>query len=655
MVPNSSSEELPTLDTSAAANAQAARRFLFPSSGEETPTLPPNPGDAASEGVPLANQGSAVAARVPGYELLSELGRGSMGVVYKARHIELNRVVALKMILAGGHASEADLARFRGEARAIAQIQHPNIVQIYEVGEQDGLPFFSLEYCSGGSLDGKLSGPLPPRQSAELVKTLANAIHAAHRVGIIHRDLKPANVLLLPDGTAKITDFGLAKKQEGGEGLTQSGAIMGTPRYMAPEQASGQSSHVTTLADVYALGAILYQCLTGRPPFQAATTLDTILQVLQRDPESPSTLQPGIPQELELVCLKCLSKEPAQRYPSADALAADLDRWLAGEPVSVKAPSLTALLRLWLRKNFGAAAWTIPIGLASGLFMALTVMLFMIQPWFHTVAGSYETLTGANPTWLLFSWSIPGWLQTVMGVLALLGVGTIGLIVAWLVRPLNRQSDIAAGLITGLIGAVTLFTLSFGWFAVLTQTWGDRDVRLDLRDLAEAAWSETGPAGPEPGTTDARDRLLKKYPRLHNVPVDQRGRVLTHKIACDLVSGVPWGLWLGMLASVVWCVPTSVGGTMAAGRSLRSHGRTWKALPCYFEFTLPLALLCGVLFILLVATFPNTRLGLPLWYVLGMVVLGGLSVTAVQRRWRWPVRVLIHAGWIASMLAMGSF
>jgi serine/threonine-protein kinase len=261
---------------------------------------------------------------IPGYEVLDTLGRGGMGVVYRARQTKLGRVVALKMILTGAHAAEADLARFRTEAVAIARLQHPNIVQIFEVGEHGGLPFLSLEFCPGGGLDSKLKGPLPPQQAGELVRTLAGAVQAAHQAGIIHRDLKPANILFLADGTPKITDFGLAKKIEGGDGLTQTGAILGTPSYMAPEQAGGDSRRVTTLVDVYALGAILYECLTGRPPFRAATAIDTLLQVLERQPEPPAALRPGIDRGLELICLKCLTKEPAQRYASADQLAADL-------------------------------------------------------------------------------------------------------------------------------------------------------------------------------------------------------------------------------------------------------------------------------------------------------------------------------------------
>src|SRR5262245_56815057 len=277
-------------------------------------TVPPTDPGLTVAHTPAADAAGTGAAEVPGYQVLRELGRGGMGVVYEARHAKLNRVVALKMILAGGRASAADLARFQAEAQAIAQLIHPNIVQIYEVGEQNGLPYFSLEYCGGGSLADRLGGtPLPPAEAARTVETLARAMHAAHECGVVHRDLKPANVLLaedpggkprgssdqheprgLPPGASlipKITDFGLAKQVGSDAGQTRSGAILGTPSYMAPEQARGEARAVGPLADVYALGAILYECLTGRPPFMAATPLDTVLQVLNDEPVPPRQLQ----------------------------------------------------------------------------------------------------------------------------------------------------------------------------------------------------------------------------------------------------------------------------------------------------------------------------------------------------------------------------
>jgi tRNA A-37 threonylcarbamoyl transferase component Bud32 len=300
---------------------------------------------------------------IPGYEIIGELGRGGMGIVYKARQTKLGRLVALKMILAGSHAGAADLARFQTEAEAIARLRHPNIVQVYEVGEHEDRPYFSLEFCGGGSLAKKLSGtPLPACEAAALVGTLAGAMQAAHEQHVIHRDLKPANVLLAEDGTPKITDFGLAKKLDEA-GQTQSGAIMGTPSYMAPEQAGGKSADIGRAADVYALGAILYECLTGRPPFKAATPLDTILQVISDDPVPPSQLQSKTPRDLETVCLKCLQKEPPRRYATAAALADDLRRFAEGRPIVARPVGRLERAAKWVNRNPALASMAATVAL----------------------------------------------------------------------------------------------------------------------------------------------------------------------------------------------------------------------------------------------------------------------------------------------------
>jgi serine/threonine-protein kinase len=318
-----------------------------PAAGE-APTLPP--------GAPLPDGRHPRGRGVPGYEILGELGRGGMGVVYKATQVALHRTVALKMILSGDHAGPEERLRFLAEAEAVAAIGHPGIVQVYDFGTHDGLPFFALEFCPGGSLADRLAGnPLPAREAAALVETLARAVQAAHQAGVVHRDLKPQNVLLGADGTPKVTDFGLAKRVEGGSGLTQTGAILGTPSYMAPEQASG-SKEIGPAADVWSLGAILYECFTGRPPFRAATAMDTILQVISDDPVPPSRLVAKLPPDLETITLKCLQKAPQARYASAAALAHDLANFQEGRPIAARPVSFAERLWRWARRNRGLAA-----------------------------------------------------------------------------------------------------------------------------------------------------------------------------------------------------------------------------------------------------------------------------------------------------------
>jgi eukaryotic-like serine/threonine-protein kinase len=316
-------------------------------------------------GVRLAAPPSAEPPPIPGYEVEEELGRGGVGVVYRAHHLRLGRTVALKMLLAGPYARPEERERFQREAQALAALSHPNIVQVHEVAELDGQPYFTMEYLEGGSLAAKLSGtPLPPRETAGLSATLAGAVEAAHRSGIVHRDLKPANVLLAADGTPKITDFGLARRLEDGAGLTRTGFPVGTPSYMAPEQAKGEARAIGPAVDVYALGAILYELLTGRPPFRAETPTETVHQVIYHDPAPPSRLNARVPRELETICLKCLEKDPRRRYPTARALADDLRAWLAGRPIAARRVRVAERAWLWCRRKPAVAALAAAVALA---------------------------------------------------------------------------------------------------------------------------------------------------------------------------------------------------------------------------------------------------------------------------------------------------
>jgi tetratricopeptide (TPR) repeat protein/tRNA A-37 threonylcarbamoyl transferase component Bud32 len=309
---------------------------------------------------------------VAGYEVLDVLGRGGMGIVYKARQKSLNRVVALKMLLNAGHARPDQIARFQIEAEAVARLQHPNIVQVFEVGEHAGCPFFSLEFVDGQSLSAKInSTPQPPREAARLVQQVAQAMEAAHRRGIVHRDLKPANILVAADGTPKVTDFGLAKRfeEDAGDGPTREGAVLGTPSYMAPEQAAGKTREVGPATDVYALGAVLYDLLTGRPPFKGTTMLDTLQQVQTAEPVPPLRLQNKVPRDLDTICLKCLEKDPPRRYGSAGELADDLERFLKGEPIKARPTPPWERAAKWARRRPALAAL-----LATGVLGAAAVL-----------------------------------------------------------------------------------------------------------------------------------------------------------------------------------------------------------------------------------------------------------------------------------------
>jgi serine/threonine-protein kinase len=289
---------------------------------------------------------------IPGYEVKAILGRGGMGIVYQARDLRLGRLVALKMLLAGTYAGGEERERFLREAEAVAGLRHANIVQVHGADDHEGRPYFTMEYVEGGSLAQRLLGaPQPAREAAALLATLAEAVQVAHQGGVVHRDLKPANILLTAEGTPKIADFGLARHFDGGPGLTRSGARLGTPSYMAPEQAIGKVSAIGPAADIYALGAILYELLTGRPPFRGETAAETELQVMYQEPVPPSRLNARVPRDLETICLKCLHKDPSRRYATAAALAEDLKRFQRAEPIAARPVGLFERTVKWVRRH----------------------------------------------------------------------------------------------------------------------------------------------------------------------------------------------------------------------------------------------------------------------------------------------------------------
>jgi serine/threonine protein kinase len=434
-----------------------------PSSRANDPTLAPRMTDSggAAPGAHVGYFGD--------YELLEEIARGGMGIVWKARQTSLKRDVALKMIRNGALAGSDEVARFLREAEAAANLQHPNIVAIHEVGEHGGQHYFSMDYVAGRDLGTLVKdGPLSPRSAARYVKIIAEAVHFAHQRGTLHRDLKPQNVLIDASDQPRITDFGLAKLMKDDSQMTQSGVVLGSPSYMPPEQATGRQGDVGPASDVYSIGAILYELLTGRPPFRGSTPMATLCAVLQEEPTAPRRLKADVPLDLETICLKCLEKSPPARYPSARALAEELDRILKGEPIQARPASAVHKTVSWARRhpgNLAAFAALVIVALAFGVFYLLEENAFLraqqASPSLVRVRGPrHQSLQDWSIFSILFALSAGGWLLIIVQRRAR-GASKDLFDQKWINQPLQpldrltRNMAISGGLIL-VVGGVTL-------------------------------------------------------------------------------------------------------------------------------------------------------------------------------------------------------
>ena len=569
--------------------------------------------------------GLAPTTQLAGFEILCELGRGGMGVVSKARQVGLNRIVALKRLLAAG-AGPVEVARFLGEAEAVAAVRHPHVVQVYEFGGSNECPYLAMEYLDGGSLSAAIraAGRLEPAVAAVLVEKIARGIQAAHDHGIIHRDIKPANVLFDEAGEPKVTDFGLAKQGARAD-LTDTNAVMGTPAYMSPEQAVGRTKFVGPAADIYSLGVVLYECLTGGVPFTGDTALSVVLRVIEEVPESIRQRVPGVPRDLELICMKCLEKDPRARYPTAAALADDLRRFVTGEPVSVRPPSPGALIRHWARQQFGSAWWTLVGGLACGVVAAGTVLTDMFGRKVPEARAKFDRLTGAADA---AADRVPDMLLAATEGVMFLRIPAILFATAALVRPRNRAADLAAGLLTGIVAAVAFFTFAYAWWATYSVA-----VRPAVDDMAALA--------------DPAADALAGHPAVADRPPAERRAALAAKMHNDLLMRLPWAVFSGMILAVGLTVPIAVVLVGAAGGLLRARGLRPVVAPLYLEVAVPTVVFAVHAFFLL---------NRALWYGMcpqypaayaGLLGLCGLAIYLAARHSPGWTRAAAQVGWIA--------
>ena len=566
------------------------------------------------------------------YELLGEIARGGMGVVFKARHKRLNRIAAIKMIRSGKLSSPEDIQRFYVEANAAAQLDHPGIVPIYEIGDHEGQPFFAMKFIEGGSLAQHIEQLRSNKHKlVEFVAKIAEAVHHAHQRGILHRDIKPANIMLDEAGNPLLTDLGLAKNTASESNLTQTGVLVGTPSYMPPEQADSTRT-LTTAADIYSTGAILYELLTRQPPHTGTSPVETILRVLNDPIKPPRSLDKSIEPDLELICMKCLERDPQARYSSAASLATDLRNWLEGEPISVKPPTLFAQIATRMRRNQGLV-YAILVAL-TGSVLSLPLMLSLLTMW---SGQDLYANTQEDPLPNLYKLSaIPTWISAGASFITLLMWPMLGLLVVLVTRPKSLAQAALNGMVVGSVCGL-LFFLAIGWYPISRSSIITSGT--DIRALSEGFW-QTDPTR----RAELETSLLKRYPLLSNIPHEKRGSYISKRIESDcLVAG---SMVMVTVLGVGFVVALSIafGALIAKLLKDRNHA-IWILVPRYL-----LSWIATVIAVLLItsALFFNLQFNGKPFYELSLMsqclILGvpPFVVFLLLRRWRKP-KILTNA------------
>ncbi|MEM7312070.1 MAG: protein kinase [Planctomycetota bacterium] len=598
------------------------------------PTLPPQSGSThETVGPPMSASDSVPREGVTfgDYELIEEIARGGMGVVFKARQKSLDRVVALKMILAGQFASEEEIRRFNAESTAAARLDHKNIVPIYDSGVNGDNHYFSMKLIEGSHL-GKAIKELRSdlKSGVAVLEKVCRAIHHAHQRGILHRDLKPGNILIDRDSEPYVSDLGLARQVGMENELTRTGAVVGTPSYMPPEQAAGKTD-ITTSADIYSLGAILYELLAGRPPFAGANVMDTLMQVINEEPEAPS-LNGLKDRNLELIALKCLSKDPKDRYPTAEALADDLHRWSNDEPISIRAPSFSVVAKNWLRQNFGSAIWILIVGLLTGCVAGLGLWFATVQQDMGDIRSVYEEMPSVDAPFTLVPWSTPDWAIIPWMVVFTSAIMFMGFLTAALVRTKNRSADLAAGISVGIISAAAAFFICFGTLCVVAMNMNNSDMEKIL----------TGKVGAADDASVFMKELFNDYPELESLTQQERTKLMMRKIQADHLYQARNGIMTGTISCLFLFLTAGIAETLVAGPIVRRSGNLGEALGWYVFCSYPFVVatvICGV-YMTGYVVFGDPGI---IWNALTLGTIAALAVGmfAEIRKWHFAIRIIL--------------